>query len=143
MSNARPSWDEVLMQTAEVIATRSDISTTKVGAVLALDTRVVSWGYNGYPAGFPTWHAPSRNPEEEVHAEVNAIAWAGRKGIPTEGTTLYCNVVPCTNCAKMIIQAGITRVVTTSKTPKNKERNPSGLSLLERAGVRVDRFVKQ
>jgi dCMP deaminase len=136
MENRKPSWDVVLMKTAEEIATRSDLP-TKVGAVISLDTRVISWGYNGYPAGFPHWRVSGREKLKEVHAEMNAILWAARRGIAIEYATMYCNVVPCINCAKAIIQAGIKKVVTTPRESRDKELNPSGLGLLEEAGISV------
>ena len=128
-------WHDYFMDIAELTAKRSSVPTTKVGSVLVYDKRAISQGYNGYPAGFPNWRVVGRDKHKEVHAEANAIAWAARRGTPTEGCTLYTTLMPCMDCAKLIIQAGIsTVVVKVTKMPKDFK---SGLELLEEADVQV------
>jgi len=123
------------MDIAELTAKRSSVMTTKVGAVLVYDKRTISQGYNGYPAGFTHWRVTGREKEKEVHAEANAIAWAARRGTPTEKCTLYTTLMPCMDCAKLIVQAGIKEVVVKEEEmPKDFK---SGKELLEEADVRV------
>ena len=120
----RPSNDEYFMQMARLVSTRSTCLRRKVGAVIVKDKRVLSTGYNGSPKG--TRHCeelgcirvkmniPSGTRHElcrGVHAEQNAIIQAARLGIKIGGATLYCTHQPCVICAKMIINAGISRVV--------------------------------
>ena|SRR5690554_2820516 len=130
----RPSCDSLLMDTAWLWSRRSTCSRLNVGAVVAKDTRILSQGYNGAPSGLP--HCP--DPHEEgpcrraVHAEANALMWAARQGIRTEGSDLYCTHQPCLECSRLIINAGIGCVF------YDKEyRDSSGVSLLDKAGVEV------
>lgn len=129
----RPSRHNVLMATAHAFALRSSCSRGQNGAVITLDGRILSTGYNGAPAGMPhcdhTCNCPASRfePMDElhydgcpadltgcttaIHAEANAIAWAARCGVATKGTTIYCTSTPCINCARLIINAGIEVVV--------------------------------
>jgi dCMP deaminase len=140
-------WDDYFMDIAELTAKRSNVpgrnhpDDNKAGVVIVQDKRTISQGYNGYPAGFPNWRVAGRDKFKEVHAEANAIAWAARRGISTEGATLYTTMVPCIECAKLIIQAGIKQVYTLDKTA-TAEDFPPGLALLEEANVRVFRYHK-
>ncbi|MEW6236066.1 MAG: dCMP deaminase family protein [Candidatus Omnitrophota bacterium] len=126
LSVGRPSWDEYFMMMAKLAATRSTCYSRPVGAVIVRDRRLLATGYNGAPPG--TWHCTDekkcfwRQPENHVpgieprelsraiHAEMNAIAHAARKGISIEGGTLYCTLSPCINCFKVVISAGIKEV---------------------------------
>ena len=128
-------WDDYFMDIAELTAKRSNVPTTKVGAILVYDKRTISQGYNGYPAGFPSWRVAGRDKQYEVHAEANAIAWAARRGTSTEGCKLYTTLMPCVDCAKLLIQSGIVEVVVRdTELPKDFR---SGKELLEKANVRI------
>ncbi len=111
----RISRDTMMMRIALVVAERSTCQRRKVGAVLARDGRIISLGYAGAPAGQPHCSAEicdlSKPCTRTIHAEMNAIAYAARAGVSTEGSTLYCTLSPCIDCAKVIISAGIPRVV--------------------------------
>lgn len=110
------SWDKKFMGLANYIATWSKDPSTKVGAVIVnSDKRVVSLGYNGFPQGVDDsvvgrYERPLKY-RWTVHAEENAIVSSGRVGASVKGATMYCNYKPCEHCSKLIIQAGIRRVV--------------------------------
>jgi len=108
-----------MRQTLET-ASRSKCVSLKVGSIITVDDRIVSEGFNGTPKGYPncddiwdkTWteehHIWSKT--HEIHAEMNAINWAARKGIAIEGGILYCTHRPCLECTKNIIASGIKEV---------------------------------
>ena len=114
MSNrTKQWWDEFFMGMARYIASASKDPSTQVGAVIVRENRTVaSMGYNGFPRGVRD--DAERYAEREVkyalvvHAEANAIASAPES---VEGMTIYCTLHPCKDCAKLIIQSGITEVV--------------------------------
>ncbi len=126
LSDYRPSWDEYFMLLAKLAATRSTCFSRPVGAVIVRDRRILATGYNGAAPG--SWHCTDkrqcywRQPENHVpgmeprdlsraiHAEMNAMAHAARKGIIIEGGTIYCTLSPCMNCFKVLISAGIKKV---------------------------------
>jgi dCMP deaminase len=89
----------------------STCSKTHVGAILFRDDRIIAIGYNGTPTN---WEHCCDNPElhltYDVHAEANIIAFCAKNGIVTEDTILFTNITPCTECAKLIVQAGIKEV---------------------------------
>ena len=120
----RPSWDQYFLQLARQAASRSTCLRRQVGAVLVRDKRLLATGYNGSPRG--TTHCndagclreqlgiPSGERQElcrAIHAEQNAIIQAALHGVSVKGATLYCTNHPCVICAKMIINAGIARIV--------------------------------
>jgi dCMP deaminase len=139
----RPELDDYFMQIAGVVASRSTCLRRRAGAVLVKDKRILSTGYNGVPKGLP--HCEETGcPREQydsgthhelcraVHSEQNAIIQAANHGVSIEGATLYCTHQPCALCAKMLINAGIVRVV-------YKENYPDGGSLefLKLAGIEI------
>lgn len=134
----RISRDEMLMRVATVISGRGTCTRAYVGAVIALDGRIISSGYVGAPAGMP--HCleigdeigPDGGCVRTVHAEANAIAWAARSGASTEEAELYCTHEPCLRCAQLLINAGISKV-----TYEHPYRNHDGLELLSIAGIDV------
>lgn len=138
----RPSRDDVLMEVAESFGRRSTCPSAHVGCVVSIDGRPVVASYNGAPAGMPHCDHPPRTSdrvsvgaptcETAVHAEANAVAWAARHGIRLFGGTLYTTYTPCLPCAKLLINAGIVRVVALKSY-----RDPSGSYLLEKAGITV------
>ena len=137
----RMSRDELLGNIAKLVSRRSTCLRLSVGSVLAQEGRIVSMGYNGAPAGLlhcePETCGSEIPCERTVHAEANCIAFAAKTGIETEGATLYTTHSPCNECAKLIINAGIGRVVF-----QKAYRNINPLQLLEEAGVETfgDKF---
>lgn len=121
----RPSWDEYFLKITEMVGSRGTCDRGRAGCVITLDRRIVATGYAGSPIGLPhcdevghEMHtvtnpdgSTSRHCIRTTHAEQNAICEAARMGIALEGGTLYCKMTPCYTCAKMIINAGIKRVV--------------------------------
>lgn len=132
----RISRDEQMGLHALVTSMRSTCGRKAVGAVIAKDGRIISSGYAGPPSGFPHCNAEclkiaeSGGCQRTVHAEQNAIAYAARHGISTDGATLYCTLSPCLNCAKQIINSGIIRVVYLEQY-----RDTSGIDLLKQVGI--------
>lgn len=138
----RPTIDEVMMQNAWSWSKRGTCNRKQVGAVIAVDTHIVSTGYVGSPpltphcidAGCiidPTTGGCIRT----LHAEVNAIAFAARKGIAIGGGTLYTTLSPCLPCAKLIVAVGIVRVIYA-----DSYRDESGVEYLQNAGVTTSRL---
>jgi dCMP deaminase len=128
----RPEIDEYFLKIAKVVAQRATCLRHNVGAVMVLDKQIISTGYNGAPAGVPdclelgclrdqqkiesgTRHEVCR----AVHAEQNAIIQAALHGVSSKGATLYITHSPCILCAKMIVNAGIKRVVFYNYYPDN------------------------
>jgi dCMP deaminase len=120
----RPTWDEYFMDITRVVATRSTCLRRQVGATIVKGKRLLTSGYNGAPQGLPhcgevgclrqTRGIPSGERHElcrGTHAEQNAIVQAALYGVAIDGATLYCTHQPCSGCTKMIINAGIRRVV--------------------------------
>jgi dCMP deaminase len=135
--------DHVLMTVAFAMARRATCNRNHVGSVIAVDGRIISSGYNGPPAGMPhcahTVNSARSTRAEDgcrdaVHAEANAIAFAARHGVPTQGATLYTTLTPCLACAMLIINAGITCVVWCEAY-----RNAAGMRLLANAGLSTRR----
>lgn len=108
----RPSWDKYFIAIAKTVSTRSHDAETKVGAVLVdRYNRIISTGYNGFPPGCDDNNLPNTRPDKYpymIHAEMNAIVAAYSD---TYGSTLYCTLSPCKDCTKIIIAAGIKRIV--------------------------------
>jgi dCMP deaminase len=120
----RPSWDQYFMDITRLVATRSSCLRRQVGALLVKDRNILATGYNGVPTGITHCEAvgclrerlnvPSGERHElcrGLHAEQNAIIQAAKHGTNIDGATLYCTTMPCIICTKMIINAGITRVI--------------------------------
>lgn len=120
----RPDWDEYFIDIAHVVARRGNCSRRQVAAVIVVERRIISTGYNGTPRGIPNCfeggcpRCSSDAPSGEslgdcicAHAEENAIVQAAYHGISVRGGTLYCTISPCLMCTKMIINAGIIEVV--------------------------------
>lgn len=135
----RPSWDDYFMAVAKIIATRSTCDRLQAGAVLVLNKRIVSTGYNGSPPGLPHCVDVGHMMEEghcvrTIHAEHNAILQvASTPGASTQGSTLYTKYSPCIHCAKYILAAGVVRVVV-----GKVYRNEKAMDYLKEAGVKVD-----
>lgn len=130
----RISREEMLMEMAITASKRSTCLRKDVGAVIARDGRVLSVGYNGAPSGQPHCTPQTCNTsapcERAVHAEANAIAFAAKAGISTDGAELYATVSPCPYCAKLIINSGIRKV-----WYLEEYRDKSGIHLLTLSGI--------
>ena len=110
--NKKLKLDEVFINIAAEIGSLSHCTRSKVGAVLVKDGNVISFGYNGTPAGMDNCCEENNVTKDEViHAEMNAILKAAKSGNAVDGSTLYLSLSPCQNCCKLIIQSGISRVV--------------------------------
>ena len=145
----RPNLDEYFMEIASVVAKRSTCLRNQVGALFVKNKRLLTTGYNGAPAGIQhcdevgcaregvasgTRHELCR----AVHAEQNAIIQAALHGVSIEGATLYCTHQPCILCAKMLINAKISRVVYSRSYPDD-----TALRFLAQAGVEVTRQTER
>ena len=144
-------WDVRFMDMAHLVSTWTSCYTPgrAIGAVIVKDKRVMTTGYNGAPAGVSTCvergeclrkklGIPSGTRHEmcyAVHAEQNAIIQAAKLGVNIDGSTLYCTHQPCILCAKMIVNAGIVRVVYHSGYPDD-----FALDIFKEAGVLVERY---
>lgn len=147
------------LEIALLAAQQSYCKRSQVGAVIVNDNNILSFGYNGTPSGFcnnceeinpdanldnlpmGTTYAEQfaigyRTRTEVLHAESNAILKCAKSGRPTAGATLYLTISPCVECCKLIIQSGIKTVIY-----RNEYRDITGLSLLERAGVVVEKYT--
>ena len=123
------------MRMANIWAENSYCERRKVGALIVKDKMIISDGYNGTPSGFENVceNEDGFTKPYVLHAEANAITKIARSNNNSEGATLYVTASPCIECAKLIIQAGIKRVVY-----GEKYRLTDGIDLLERAGVIVE-----
>ena len=146
-------WDHRFMEMAQLVSTWASCyqQERKIGAVIVKDKRVMTTGYNGAPAGVKTCvergeclrkrlGIPSGTRQEmcyAVHAEQNAIIQAAKLGVNIDGSTLYCTHQPCILCAKMIVNAGIVRVVYHSGYPDD-----FALDIFKEAGVQVECYTE-
>jgi dCMP deaminase len=150
----RPGWSEYFMKLAELVRERADCTRRQVGVVIVKDLRIITTGYNGTPHGIKNCseggclRCAKRDKGEIdwyeyeescvcIHAEQNAIIQAAYQGISTKGATLYVTNSPCSTCAKMIINAGMTRVIY-----KDKFHDGQGIQLLKSAGITVEQYKK-
>jgi dCMP deaminase len=136
----RINRDQKFMMQAGIEAMRSTCCRLHVGAIIAFDDRPIASGYNGAPSGMEHCNDDNCTSQPQcdrtVHAEMNAILFAAKYGVPIEGATLYTTHQPCLNCAKAIINSGIDRVV--YEFPYRKRE---GLDLLEKARVEVVQLI--
>jgi dCMP deaminase len=135
----RSTQVEAMMDMAYVIAGRSTCDRLQVGALIARDFRVISTGYNGNVAGMPHCNhigngAPDNPCVTAVHAEANALVFAARHGVAVHLAELWTTHQPCLGCAKLIINAGISRVYF-----QKDYRLREGLELLVESGLEVFR----
>lgn len=144
----RPSWDEYFMDIANLVARRSSCLRRQVGAVLVKDKNVLATGYNGTPSGIThcsetgclreQLQVPSGERHElcrGLHAEQNGIIQAARHGVNIAGSVLYCTDSPCIICTKMLINAGICKVIY-----RQGYADQLSLAMLEEAGIEVCLF---
>lgn len=141
----RPSWDEYFMEIVEIVKTRSTCLRRQVGAIIVKDKRILASGYNGAPVGCrhceevgcirEQLKIPSGQRHElcrAIHAEQNAIVQAAYSGTSVKGGVMYITHQPCVMCAKMIINAGISKIIFKGEYP-----DELAMKLLEEAGVEV------
>ena len=139
----RPDWDSYFMEIANVVRKRSTCLRRQVGAVIVKDRRILATGYNGAPSGIAhcietgclraKLNVPSGERHElcrGIHAEQNAIVQAAYLGVSISESTLYCTNQPCILCAKMIINAGIRRIVIEEGYP-----DEAAAQMLAEAGI--------
>ena len=128
-------FDRSYLSMAEIWAQNSYCKRRKVGALLVKDRTIISDGYNGTPSGFENICEDEDGVTKPyvLHAEANAITKVAKSGNSSEGATLFVTASPCAECAKLIIQAGITRVVY-----RDAYRLTDGIDLLRRAGIQVE-----
>ena len=133
--------DKYYIESAKLCANNSYAIKLKVGAIIVKDNQIISDGFNGTPCGFEN-KCEIKNIDDSLHtfphvlhAESNAILKCAKYGRSTNGSTLYITHSPCIECAKLIIQAGIIRVVYLEDY-----RKPEGLELLKKAGINVEKF---
>jgi dCMP deaminase len=126
--------DQRYLKMAIIWAQNSYCKRRKVGALLVKDKMIISDGYNGTPAGFENICEDENNLTKPyvLHAEANAITKVAKSGNSSLGATLYVTSSPCLECAKLIIQAGIKRVIFTENY-----RLEDGINLLKRANIEV------
>ena len=108
------NWGDYLMGFADHAARKSKDPSTRVGAMLTRDRRVLCTGFNGLPQGVKDTPERYERPQKYLlvaHAEANVLATAARYGIQTEGSEMYVTHFPCSGCAKLIVQSGVKKVV--------------------------------
>jgi dCMP deaminase len=145
-TKVRPSWDEYFMEIVDLIKSRSTCIRRQVGALIVKDKRILATGYNGAPTGCrhcteigclrQKMGIPSGQRHElcrAIHAEQNAIVQAAYSGTSVAGGTLYVTHQPCVLCAKMIINAGIKRIVYRGEYP-----DELSMELLKEAGIEIN-----
>ena len=149
----KPSFDDIYMDLADNLAKRSHCVKAKVGAVLTKDTRIISVGYNGPPAGthncdveFPVegCQRDSKNScSLALHAEQNAILYASKNNVSIEGCTLYVTLSPCIACARVIFTIGIKKVFYMNSYAEYKGLpSDEGVDFLRKFGVEVEKYSK-
>ena len=126
--------DKRYIRMASIWAENSYCTRRQVGALIVKNQRIISDGYNGTPSGFENICEDENNVTKPyvLHAEANAITKIARSNNSSDGATLYVTASPCIECAKLIMQSGIKRVVYSEKY-----RLEDGLELLQRAGIEV------
>jgi dCMP deaminase len=145
---SRPSWDEYFMQIVDLVKTRSTCLRRQVGALIVKDKRILASGYNGAPAGVShcdevgclreQLKIPSGERHElcrAIHAEQNAMVQAAYSGTSVRGATMYVSLQPCSLCAKLMINAGITKLVYRGSYP-----DELAMSMLNEAGIELVNF---
>lgn len=118
----------------------------KVGSILVKDGNIISFGWNGMPAGWDNncedqvysedgFHITLKTKPEVLHSEANALMKVAKAGGGVADSTMYCTHAPCIECAKLIHQAGVRKLLY-----RNTYRNSDGLAFLERSGVEIEQF---
>ncbi|HNZ11630.1 MAG: tRNA-specific adenosine deaminase [Deltaproteobacteria bacterium ADurb.Bin151] len=150
-THSRPDWDTYFLDIVELVSKRATCLRRAVGAGLVRDRRILATGYNGAPSKLQhcldigclreQLNVPSGERHElcrGLHAEQNAIIQAALHGVSTKDSTLYCTNHPCVICAKMIINAGITRIVI-----RDGYSDRLAAEMLREAGISVEQLDKE
>jgi len=146
----RPSWDEYFMEVVRAVAKRATCDRGRSGCVIARDKQILVTGYVGSPKGMPHCdevghqmktmvHEDGRQSQHCVrtaHAEQNAIVQAAKLGVGIDDGTVYCKMTPCSTCAKMIVNAGIARVVCEKRYHAGSESE----EIFRQVGIELDYF---
>jgi dCMP deaminase len=139
----RPDWDEYFMEIARTVATRATCPRAHVGALVVMDRRILTTGYNGAPPA--TSHCTDagclmvdNHCLRATHAEANAIVQGARHGVGLTGGTIYTTHRPCSGCTKLLITAGIARVVY-----EHAYLDPVAETLFSEAGTTVVRLASR
>ena len=140
MEDKQKKFDASYLEMASVWAKNSYCKRRQVGAIIVKDRMIISDGYNGTPSGFENVCEDENGVTKPyvLHAEANAITKVAKSGNSSDGATLYVTASPCMECSKLIIQAGIKRVVY-----RDEYRILDGVELLRRAGVEVVKYDEQ
>jgi dCMP deaminase len=146
---SRPDWDEYFMEITHLVARRSTCLRRQVGAVVVKEKNILATGYNGAPSGVAhcldvgclreKLHIPSGERHElcrGLHAEQNAVIQAAKHGTSIDGAILYCTTMPCIICSKILINAGIRRVVYAEGYA-----DQLAAEMIQESGVQVEKFV--
>jgi len=149
--HTRPSWDNYFMALAELVATRSTCLRRQVGAVLVRDKHILTTGFNGAPAGMAhcldigcvrdKMNIASGTRQEicrAVHAEQNAIIQCALHGVSSQNSVIYVTHQPCTICTKILINAGVKRIVY-----KNSYPDKFAQELINEAGIKLEKWSKK
>jgi dCMP deaminase len=131
----RPGWDEYFMQIARTVGTRATCPRASVGCVLVREHRILTTGYNGAPRGVAHCTEAGCTLVNDhcvraTHAEANAVVQGALHGISLQDGTAYCTHQPCVNCSKLLISAGVRKIVYETPYP-----DPIASELLAEAGV--------
>lgn len=152
LKHKRPSWDEYFIGMTNYVASRATCDRGRSGCVIVRDKRVISTGYVGAPPGLPhcddvghDMHivmnedgSKSEHCLRTAHAEQNAIAQAARFGVALDGATMYCKMVLCHVCAKLVVTSGIKRVV----AEKDYHKSQNTKEIFKKAGVKLEIISK-
>ena len=144
---ARPSWDEYFLKIAEALSTRSTCDRLHVGALIVKDKMILSTGYNGAPKHLP--HCDDVGHEivdghciRTIHAEANALIQAAKHGTAIDGATMYLTNSPCYDCFKMVVNAGIKKIVYQNFYMSRYEASKAVLSLAKKAKIQIINYKK-
>ncbi len=140
---SRPTWDEYFVRIAQTVATRATCPRMSVGCVLVREHRILTTGYNGAPRGVV--HCTDvgcilrdGHCARATHAEANAVVQGALHGIGLQGATAYCTHQPCVGCSKLLISAGVVKIVYVDAYP-----DTVSTELLAEAGVSLEQFGTQ
>jgi dCMP deaminase len=136
--NKQDKFDLVYLRMAQIWAENSYCKRSQVGCLIVKNKTIISDGYNGTPTGFPNVceDCENRTLPTVLHAEANAITKLAKSTNSAEGATLYVTLSPCFECAKLIIQAGIKRIVYSETY-----RNTDSFELFEKAGIQIKQIT--
>lgn len=151
--NKRPSWDEYFLGIMDAVSKRSTCDRGFAGCVITKDKRIIATGYSGSPTGLPHCDEAGHQMHEiinedgshskhcirTIHAEQNALVQAARFGIAVDGSTLYAKYMPCYVCSKLIINAGIVRVVCL----RHYHAEEASIEVFTKAGIKLEILTEE